>query len=622
MSVLVVLLLISPVFGVIYDLHEEEHSRMPPIFNLDDYTNCLKETDGIYCTVQFAAISDEPSELLTMMQEYSKQYKTHYNHTSFQYGVCVTQKCKGYSGDKTEALTEALEEHLNETFWNEYKLKTQVTAYTCDGLDDGNIAIDTSDSVVGFLITSLLILNVIGSLSDFFFSKRVWLGKEYFLSFSIKRNWKKLVAPSSSLDQRFNQLKSLNGIKSLLMFSVILGHCLTPGMVIPENSIEIEKAYNGTFEYILINGSLVIQFFFFMTAFFLMYNTRRYSESNEINSSYIAKGLLMRLIRIMPAYAVVLGIEATWYRRFGSGPFWQTVSMRAVNDCRRNWWLHMLFLNNFTYNSMCLGTSWYIAADTQLYVFCLLICVLVKTDGIRRQVLSLLYIIGVMIPPAVTYFLDLEGRFILAPATTPDFFIQDPTYNELYVRWYTNLAASALGLIMGDLVYRWQLDEAMKKKIQAYKNFRLVYWSLLPLCLALIISGKYFYMRPYLDPWYTRVLFSLTVPPLFTFFAAVLLVGFVFEFEDAYRGFLEWEGWTVTSRLSYCAFILHFLLIRFYTSTKTSLVFVSPLTMVTTYTGITTLTFLLATPLWLFVETPLLQITNAYLHSKQKRKIS
>ncbi|XP_072942787.1 nose resistant to fluoxetine protein 6-like [Epargyreus clarus] len=117
----------------------------------------------------------------------------------------------------------------------------------------------------------------------------------------------------------------------------------------------------------------------------------------------------------MPAYAILLGVKATWFRRFGSGPFWQTISMESVNDCRRNWWRHMLFLNNFTYNSKCFGHSWYIAADTQLYMLCLLICVIAKTDSIRRKVLPLVYIIGIMIPPAVIYFLDLEGRFIVSP---------------------------------------------------------------------------------------------------------------------------------------------------------------------------------------------------------------
>ncbi|XP_072943012.1 uncharacterized protein [Epargyreus clarus] len=351
---------------------------MPPILNLDDYTSCLKETDGIYCTVKFAAISDEPSELLTMMQEYSKQYKTHYNHTSFKYGVCVTQKCKSYLGGKTEALTEALEEYLNETFWNEYKLKTQVTAYTCDGLDDGNIAIDTSDIVVGLILISLLILNLIGSLADSFFSK---------------------------------------------------------------------------------------------------------------------------------------------------------------SDC-------VIKLSRFD------GRVWISTDFNEL--------------NIKRQ----------------------ESRImqeIDAQASTSEFYIHDPTFNELYVRGYTNLAASALGLIMGDLVYRWQLDEAMEKKIQDYKNLRLVYWSLLPLCFALIVSGKYFYMRPYLDPWYTRVLFSLTVPPLFTLFAAVLVVGFVFKFEDAYRSVFEWEGWTVPSRLSYSAYILHFSIIKYYTATKTSLIFVSNFSTMTAF---------------------------------------
>lgn len=41
---------------------------MPPMFLLDNYEECLRDPEGLYCSAEFAVVSDEPSALLTMMQ--------------------------------------------------------------------------------------------------------------------------------------------------------------------------------------------------------------------------------------------------------------------------------------------------------------------------------------------------------------------------------------------------------------------------------------------------------------------------------------------------------------------------------------------------------------------------
>ena len=41
---------------------------MPPKYSLDDYDDCVQQSGGRYCTVDFELVSDKPSELLNMIQ--------------------------------------------------------------------------------------------------------------------------------------------------------------------------------------------------------------------------------------------------------------------------------------------------------------------------------------------------------------------------------------------------------------------------------------------------------------------------------------------------------------------------------------------------------------------------
>nr|CAI5833622.1 unnamed protein product [Callosobruchus analis] len=53
----------------------------------------------------------------------------------------------------------------------------------------------------------------------------------------------------------------------------------------------------------------------------------------------------------------------------GSGPFWTFINYFFIDYCKENWWSTLLYVQNFVHpNNMCIGQSWYLAVDTQLFV--------------------------------------------------------------------------------------------------------------------------------------------------------------------------------------------------------------------------------------------------------------
>ncbi|XP_064073871.1 nose resistant to fluoxetine protein 6-like [Vanessa tameamea] len=382
-----------------------EYERMPPIYKLDDYDSCLQKPSDVFCLLHFTLVSDEPSELLQIIEEYSEFKQSHFNHTKLRYGVCVTKNCQRYIYNKTSVSDETLEGCLNQSFWEEYQLRTKIEHYSC------------SSMLACFL-----------------------------LSFSIKRNWKMLTSTKRPLDPRLQRLKSLNGL------------------------------------------------------------------------------------RLTPAYAFIILLTATWFKFLGPAPLWEVTGKIMISDCRRRWWLNLIYMNNYVYDSQCLLHSWYLAVDMQMLCLGLVLCVLLKTYRLKRKILTSLFLIGITMAAVHTYIRDLYPIMIIWPSEGSLYFKTDPTFNEIYKMGHANFASYIIGISLGYFVYKWQSKEINIKK---YSNYRYIHWIVGPLIIASIMSGAVFYRQAEKEPLYLRVIYASLAKPTMAILSAILIAGMIFKLEKA-----------------------------------------------------------------------------------------
>eukprot|EP00662_Eupelagonemidae_sp_cell21_P050237 gene50237-52643_t len=76
-------------------------------------------------------------------------------------------------------------------------------------------------------------------------------------------------------------------------------------------------------------------------------------------------------MRLTPLYAVVIFFSAWLLQYAGSGPLWALSQGGADigNQCATYWFANLLYVNNLArYDNTCLGHSWYLANDFQLFV--------------------------------------------------------------------------------------------------------------------------------------------------------------------------------------------------------------------------------------------------------------
>ncbi|KAL3067933.1 hypothetical protein niasHT_037923 [Heterodera trifolii] len=74
-----------------------------------------------------------------------------------------------------------------------------------------------------------------------------------------------------------------------------------------------------------------------------------------------------RYLRLTPIYVLVMLMKVTVLTYVSEGPFWRPID---PNFCRDSWWANLLYIKNFVgQGDSCMGWTWYLANDFQLYAF-------------------------------------------------------------------------------------------------------------------------------------------------------------------------------------------------------------------------------------------------------------
>ncbi|CAH0682090.1 unnamed protein product [Chilo suppressalis] len=607
--------------AVIYSMNETEYNRMPPLFALDDYSSCLEGGGGHYCVADFGLVGHTP--LMHMIKEYSEYRLKHYNHTQIHRGICLTKTCQEFRIDpvfnSTRSTRMTLEACLNDTIYREYKLQAKVENLRYCKRSEDKRTLDGSDVAVGIVYLIIIGLNTLGTLYDEC-RKDKKSGNPYLLAFSLRRNWAKLVAPSGkNPDPRMSRLKVFHGLRSMTMICVLFSHTvLLIAYAYSDNPLFIERAYDDPLKQILFNGSLVVHTFFVTSSFLMAYNLQIASEKKNFSLMAWPQGILMRWLRLTPAYALVLATISTWMRHLGTGPLWDLVVVSESNACRQYWWAHLLYINNYVYkDAYCAPQTWYLAADTQLFCLGLLLCLAFKTLKSRLAAIGVVLSIGLIIVALHTYFEDLDAVVLQSPETYRNLYATDNTFRLSYIRGHTNLSTYCLGLTAGFLTYYWQNQ---KKQYNQRKYFRYLIWFCVPLGLIVILTGGFFYMDGWQPSLGARILYAVLYKPAFQFLVCCVIFGVIFKVETLIRGILEWRGFTWMGRVSYGTFLLHTLFQRGFVGGLPRTIYLTEYYVILLLSATIFLSFGGAALMFIMVESPIGSIIKLVTSGGRKKK--
>ncbi|KAF2894965.1 hypothetical protein ILUMI_11198 [Ignelater luminosus] len=332
------------------------------IFQMGDWDECITIQGPYktqYCLASIIIDMPEPtSDRDPLSIQYSpfelvlnKIYKTEevsvQSRHAVQMGICTPAAC---SPKDLEFFLNKYLRHIENPLEDEnVTYSAKVFKQLCQTEDD-RWNFDVWDTSFCFLVLVLVILVLLSTLLDYCLTEEVKsekkaqkksLTKNICISFSARKNFLDL----ARADESNSALSILYGMKTFCIFMIIMDHrfgTVLSGPII--NFDYVEREYRSEYAAFIFHGDLFVDSFFVLSGLLVTYCLLVQFEKKIINPLFI---LFLRYIRLTPVYAFVIFYWASIFNHIGSGPLWKLVVSPEVQDCRENWWINLLYLNNY-----------------------------------------------------------------------------------------------------------------------------------------------------------------------------------------------------------------------------------------------------------------------------------
>ncbi|CAH1371462.1 unnamed protein product [Tenebrio molitor] len=613
-------------FSQVNRISDREYVSMPTLFHFDDYDHCMLEGDNaLYCAITYQLHpknSENISETWNLIQKVSSSRKN-YRHDLLRHGICVSKTCPNVVMSDVSINNLKFVQDLEECYNLKYKnlgLGGKIQKIRCEN-NESPYSVNTFDYLFGTFLLFFILLIIFAWLYDVFLGpntendlknlEKTFFGK-YISSFSLSQNWNRLHAIDLE-DPVVKALSGIQGVRFFCMVSVIFSHCSSVNFAMPVSNPRYTEAVPDRFSVRWLgNGSryTTIQTFFLMSAWLVTYQFFANNEGKkEVSLSYFFRSCVSRYFRLTPLIAIVVGCFGTWMPHIGRGPFWDDFVGTEYRACRTNWWSNLLYVNNFVHlDKMCAPQLWYMAIDTQFYIFALLIlCLTWKNPKRTTLILGTIWIFHVIDAFLVVYQNDYEVSIPLYPEIFYNLTLVHAEETLLSYKTNTsNIPGFLAGIVYGYAFYKYRNKKLFTKKIHT------IAWWILSSGLAILIILVPGVVDDYNLFSENRTLYSAIYASLnrsiFIFGIGFWIFGMTQGQGHIFKSACEWPPMYVLGRLTYSAYLFHTFIQRVKIGMKRTPNYMNDYLMIMDSTGDLALSYLAALLVTLFFEMPFAEI--------------
>ncbi|CAK1550255.1 unnamed protein product [Leptosia nina] len=614
MKFLIFVLVIVSFEGVIgskIEINDTLIEWFPPLYALDEWATCQHPMDE-YCLVDAVLYSDKPSKLLDTLTAYSSEVAKHYNRTQIHRGVCMS-KCPVNGTDKWEVAQSCVNRSIQP-----YDLEARVTSVNWCSTPGGQRASGAARAM-GVIMVTLLVMTVAATVVSLVDYK---MGNKVLMAFSLTKNWQSLFSGRPSSEARFRDFNVLDGVKALGIQSVIFTHImLLQAYAYVDNPDFIERIYDKLTWKVGMNTPLFLQAFFTMTGFMTAYMTLVIAEKRRISFTDCLFSIISRIIRLGPLVIFTLGFTIFWFPLMGSSPHWTWLVGREVHDCSNIWWHFFVFGENFTgTKNYCLSHLWYVAIDLQFHIFGVLFLFLFLRY--RRFAIPVLtaIVIGTGLAAGIVHYRSSYTPIITGqhPETLRTVFEHWEQIRIIYTPPWMN-PGFFIGLIVGFIHYNNQ-EKGIKLSEKTW--FNILFKTSLHLAMVVAALGVFF-LSDNPPPIWVGGVYSALDRPLVSVFLSIFILGLVSKCKSLALSILSWSGFQAMGKLAYCAYIVHFIVLRLIFANNMRLIHVNIFYMIFLQISATVLTYLISIPMYLLIELPFVKIwKSAFEAPKPQSKVN
>jgi peptidoglycan/LPS O-acetylase OafA/YrhL len=134
-------------------------------------------------------------------------------------------------------------------------------------------------------------------------------------------------------------------VRAISMMWIVFGHYYLNSVGGVLNTLNLSTIILKPFFLIVETGLLAVDIFFFLAGFFLAFVFLR--EKGQRISTYLL-AIIQRVLRIWPAYILVMMIYYSFFMHLGDGPRWQ-FHEPVINICSKMW-RSIIFVDNLVDN--------------------------------------------------------------------------------------------------------------------------------------------------------------------------------------------------------------------------------------------------------------------------------
>ena len=444
-------------------------------------------------------------------------------------------------------------------------------------------------------------------------------GYDLILSFSLY----KTVPTIMSTFQPPSAITSINGIRVISMFWVILGHTFLWGLFyrVTDNAVYAIENVPKTFAFQPVaNSYLSVDSFFVMSGLLLSYLGIKEMERRKGKFPFVFF-YVHRILRLSPAYYFVLFAYYKILPHVGSGPLW---IIGNIAYCDKYWWTNVLYINNFyptSFTEQCYGVTWYLANDMQFFIISPIFLLLlyhfwyVGLAVIGGTMMVSFVIIGTLAGIKNPNANLLQGSL---PANGSSADLSDFAYSNIYEKPYCRINAYLVGVVLGFVLYKkWKVPGTFWTRLGAHGAL----WVAAGIFCSLIAYGQYQTWND--DPFNKaeNVLFFMFNRTIWSTGLAIMIYLCHNKFGCVINTFLSWSVWVPLSRLTFMAYLSHPIVLTVMYSTMRSQFLYTHYYLSVMVIAAVVLAYSLALAFASFVEYPLANVEAAvYKFAGVKRR--
>ena len=438
--------------------------------------------------------------------------------------------------------------------------------------------------------------------------------KESLVGFSLY----KTVPTIFSTRQPSSAITSINGIRVISMFWVILGH--TYSFLFSFQGFKNQSRLITNFvprfsAQAVLNGFFSVDSFFFLSGVLVSYLTFREMERKKGKFPFITY-YLHRILRLTPTYMFVL--FCFWFLtvHLGRGPKFPLVAgpdSSFYKNCESYWWTNLLYINNFyptKFDDQCMGWAWYLANDMQFFVISPLFLILLYTwypAGLIAIAITLLSSFGVTGFIAGYYDYPASQFYDAFVGITPDLNLPDVS-TEIYGKPYCRIGPYLIGIVLGFILYN-----NYRLKIRKVVNWLLyiVMWLVAGVLGMAVVYGFYpiFHGHPFSQV--ENIMYFMFSRTTWGICLALVVYACHYGYGGVINRFLSLPFWVPLSRLTFNAYLVHEIVLGVMFADLRDTIFYTDITMAVYIIANVVISYGIAGLVSIFVEFPLSNLESA-----------